>query len=335
MKPTGVFLDPLPSQEDDLATLRRSAFLCGIADAVACDCLARARVRTLAPGETLIHRGVAHGILYVLLSGELSVALAHAAQRQHRPDLQQVAQVLPGATVGEQSILDGQAPDAWVVAKTPARLLAISEADTWQLMQDHPPVALNLMRILSARVRKSNVVVCDAIQVQERLAFDAHTDVLTGLHNRRSMESRYADCLRQAQSLGHGVALLMVDIDHFKGVNDGYGHAAGDEVLRQTAACIKAHLPASALLARYGGDEICVLLTGEHDLQACDQAQRVCQAVFGNAVAVESGRTVAVSVSIGVAHWDLRSPLQTLVQAADAALYNAKTQGRNSVVLQS
>ena len=124
----------------------------------------------------------------------------------------------------------------------------------------------------------------------------------------------------------------MIDIDHFKRVNDEHGHAVGDLVLCHAARCIEIALRPGDLCARYGGEEFCILLPDVDADMAARVAQRICAAVSAAPFKLDTGATLALSVSIGVAGWDQQSPLRTLLDAADGALYQAKRQGRNRVV---
>jgi two-component system cell cycle response regulator len=167
---------------------------------------------------------------------------------------------------------------------------------------------------------------------QQRLARDAETDALTGLHNRRWMDRHYPRTLRRHESPGRSASLLMIDIDHFKRVNDEHGHPVGDLVLCHAARCIEIALRPGDLCARYGGEEFCVLLPDVDAYMASRIAQRICKTFNSTPFALATGASLALSVSIGVASWDQLRPLSALLEAADGALYQAKRQGRNQVV---
>ena len=160
----------------------------------------------------------------------------------------------------------------------------------------------------------------------------AAQDALTGVANRRALmlalEHELASAARQRTAL----ALLMIDIDHFKHVNDHYGHLAGDQVLRHVVGVVRQRLRAQDVLGRYGGEEFLLLLPGTDLAGAQQLAQQLCQAV--QAAPTEwGGQQIAVTVSVGIAgvasgqsaNWE------TLLQAADQALYRAKDNGRNRV----
>lgn len=163
----------------------------------------------------------------------------------------------------------------------------------------------------------------------ERLLHEASHDALTGLLNRRGFAERAELMLAQAQRLGAPVALLMIDIDHFKDVNDCDGHEAGDRLLRVFAQALQQRLRASDLVARLGGDEFVVLLT----LSAEDDADEVAEAIRSGAAQAFGAMNALPStgVSIGLAPAPADTPLPMLLARADHALYAAKQAGRNRV----
>jgi len=161
----------------------------------------------------------------------------------------------------------------------------------------------------------------------------ATTDSLTGLHNRQQIQELAEREFQRARRLGHSLAALMVDIDNFKQVNDTYGHAAGDQVLRAVAACAQSNLREIDLLGRYGGDEFVVLLL-ETELGAARRvAERIRAAVADRPVDIDQG-PLQVTMSVGVALCAEECPnVAGLVNDADVALYAAKKAGKNQVVV--
>jgi two-component system, cell cycle response regulator len=173
-----------------------------------------------------------------------------------------------------------------------------------------------------------------------RLVRAGLTDELTGWHNRRYLNARLREELARAQRQGCTLALLMIDIDNLKEINDSCGHLAGDEALREVAARIEAELRSSDPAARFGGDEFVVLLPATAPAQACVLAERIRRAVAASPVELEPGRSRAVTLSVGVAGLaptsrvdDLKALGERLLAEADAALYRAKTAGRNRIEL--
>ena len=182
-------------------------------------------------------------------------------------------------------------------------------------------------RELLARVR---------IQVEYRHAMEklrrmAVTDELTGIHNRRAFFEQAADLFHGAQQRGTELAALMIDIDHFKAINDRYGHAVGDEALRGAVQAIADALPPHALFGRLGGEEFAVLVAGTGAQPASALAEGLRSAIAG--VHLDgTGRGLMMSASIGIAHRSEGTPdLDALLRRADDRLFEAKRDGRNRV----
>ena len=160
----------------------------------------------------------------------------------------------------------------------------------------------------------------------------AERDALTGLPNRRRLVTAGQDEIRRALRLDHPLAALMLDIDHFKRVNDRHGHGAGDDVLREVARRIQDAVREIDLPARYGGEEFAVLLPDTRAAKAQEVAERIREVVGATPIDTRRG-ALSVTISAGVAVLDQdRGDLTTLLEAADGALYAAKEGGRNRVV---
>jgi len=162
-----------------------------------------------------------------------------------------------------------------------------------------------------------------------RLEEMAAIDPLTGLVTRHVFDEAANSALSGANSEG-GTALLLIDVDHFKSINDRYGHPAGDAVLVQMAELLVSRTRTGDVVCRLGGDEIAVLLPGcTHDA-ATARAQDVLEAVQCHTFLVDADDQVEVSISLGIAHAPSHATdLRELYKAADAALYDAKQAGRN------
>lgn len=179
----------------------------------------------------------------------------------------------------------------------------------------------------------------------ERLRRLAMTDDLTGLHNLRSFEGGLASMVREARATGAPVALLVLDVDRLKALNDHHGHLAGAEAVRTVGQLIGETSPLHALACRYGGDEFAVAVPRCNAAQARQVANALRSAVHQCAPVLTAGHfpVGTLSVSVGVASVTFASPVtgtpspteaalgESLFQAADAALYRAKAQGRNLV----
>ena len=157
----------------------------------------------------------------------------------------------------------------------------------------------------------------------------AFHDALTGLGNRHLLQQRLSDEIRRARRSGHRLALLFVDLDHFKLINDTYGHAVGDELLTVVARRVGAHLRSSDLAVRLGGDEFVILVP---DLARVEDAALVAQKLLDelNLPLPLNGELLRVGASIGIAvHPDNGDSAESLLQAADSAMYGAKERGRH------
>jgi diguanylate cyclase (GGDEF)-like protein/PAS domain S-box-containing protein len=177
----------------------------------------------------------------------------------------------------------------------------------------------------------------DLAALNRTLLTEATTDALTGLANRRGFDRFVAEALGPARSFSQPTALLMLDLDHFKAVNDRHGHACGDLVLTQVAQRWQRQVRASDLIARLGGEEFVVLLPNTTLAQATEIAEKLRQACIGAPIAIAPGggnAALSVSASVGVTSLDgvRAEEIHLLLQAADIALYAAKHAGRNRVV---
>ncbi|MBI4163149.1 MAG: GGDEF domain-containing protein [Candidatus Aenigmarchaeota archaeon] len=158
-------------------------------------------------------------------------------------------------------------------------------------------------------------------------------DGLTGLHSRAYFDSRLAEEFSQAKRTGNPLSLVIFDIDHFKEVNDRYGHRAGDAVLRTVSGVIKRVSRRSDINARYGGEEL-VRLMPRTDLQGAEISASIAREKVGNASTLIDGDTIYATISGGVSSYPLDDFISThdeLVATADRALYNAKHGGRNRI----
>lgn len=160
----------------------------------------------------------------------------------------------------------------------------------------------------------------------------AQEDMLTGISNRRHFHTEATHAVARAKRYGEALTLLMLDIDHFKTINDTWGHQTGDEVLIETVQRIRASLRGTDIPARWGGEEFIVLLPHTAMREALFVAERLRSHLAELPVTTKTS-PVPVTVSIGIAEWARNEPLDHLVSRADAALYRAKSEGRNRVIV--
>ena len=171
----------------------------------------------------------------------------------------------------------------------------------------------------------------DNVQLSIEMAI---TDVLTGLYNRRYMESHLATLVEQAAARGKPLAVLVLDIDFFKMVNDTYGHDAGDEVLREFSVRMRKSIRGIDLACRHGGEEFVIVMPETDMAVATTVAERLRRRVATEPFPIEQGkRSVEVTISIGIAALEAAEDnAATILKRADQALYRAKRDGRNRVV---
>jgi diguanylate cyclase (GGDEF)-like protein len=167
-------------------------------------------------------------------------------------------------------------------------------------------------------------------ELKKQLEIQARTDDLTGLCNRRHFFEQAEKELARSIRYGRSLVLMVIDIDHFKQVNDAWGHEAGDMVLQSVSKLIHAALRSNDILARYGGEEFAVLLPETGEDAALSVAERICCTVAGTGIPLAAPEKVRVSVSIGLAGMDENNrSVNALISEADRAMYRAKESGRN------
>jgi diguanylate cyclase (GGDEF)-like protein len=194
----------------------------------------------------------------------------------------------------------------------------------------HPIAILEAIVIMVALAFLLLTAAKDEIGLQHRDA--ALMDSLTGVPNRRAFEAEAKRILLRAARERTSTALLLLDLDHFKSVNDTFGHAVGDRALQSFAKTVTEQLRGGDVLGRLGGEEFAVALAGNRVDQAAILAERIRRAVAGVPIPVAQS-TISLTVSIGVAAVRGSAQLETLLARADVALYRAKAGGRNRVEL--
>ena len=187
---------------------------------------------------------------------------------------------------------------------------------------------------LRARLRVGTRILTlqeDLIRAREDLRFQATHDVLTGIWNRRAVLDLLHREIERANRLRGSVGVLMLDLDHFKKINDTHGHLTGDAVLKETAERISQVVRSYDFVGRYGGEEFLVLLPGCDKAQAEQSGERIRLAVQASPV-FSAGSEISVTVSIGATATEGEAETEVLA-IADAALYEAKSTGRNRTVV--
>lgn len=258
-------------------------------------------------------RAVRMALVIGLLAAALAAALAWFAARRLSEDLYALADAASRVESGK--------PGATIPLVTHNR-------EVHQLSS-----ALSSMteRLIAAKGAMEDQVRLRTLELQaanRALDLQARTDALTGLLNRRGFDSRMEFALALARRSGRPLSVVSLDVDHFKGVNDRFGHEAGDEVLRRLAQTLQQRLRASDVIARLGGEEFAVVLPDT----AAEDARAIAQSIVDGMAAQEDPLVGRITVSAGIASLrDAPDSALELLRRSDAALYAAKGQGRNRV----
>jgi diguanylate cyclase (GGDEF)-like protein len=202
----------------------------------------------------------------------------------------------------------------------PGRAIGLEDGDRVQFGSG---VVLKLVRLDSSDVH-----------FQQEMFERTVRDGLTGVYNRAYFLNQIGPLSARSASDGLDLAILMVDVDHFKKINDRYGHLVGDAVLRDISGVLRESTRSEDLVARYGGEEFIAALPFSCSDLAVERAEQIRQCIEARRIRA-CGREVRVTVSIGLAYGTAEWPLRpvALIEAADEALYQAKNDGRNCVVL--
>ncbi|MBV1873538.1 MAG: GGDEF domain-containing protein [Gammaproteobacteria bacterium] len=267
--------------------------------------------------------------MYAVISGGLSI-------HYHSADSPSTTELGIGETVGEISIFDGLKPTAFVKTTGETQLLVISSQTLWSMVDNSHEISRNLLHILSNRVRSGNETILSNLELQRKHERDAQLDTLTGLHNRRWLDTTFKKELTRCKENNSAFSVIMLDIDHFKHFNDTYGHQAGDQVLKQVAFAMKDNLRPNEIVARYGGEEFVILLPNTSAIIAEKIAERVRLGVAGCYYQyTESVAKIQITISLGVAELNQHCSSNTLINNADKAMYQAKKSGRNQTQVYS
>jgi diguanylate cyclase (GGDEF)-like protein len=267
-------------------------------------------------GKVLCQEGRSAREFFIIVEGEAEVTKAG----------EHVRLLGPGDFFGGVELIEHTPRATTVRALTPLRLLVFSSRGFWSFMRDNPELECKVLHTLvleNVAVRK---IAESALRRQAELnEYQALHDPLTGLPNRVLFRDRVAQALLACERTGGRVAVLVMDLDRFKEVNDTLGHHSGDALLRELGMRLRGALRESDTIARLGGDEFAVLLPGEADpLGVPHVMERIRQAV--EAPILVQDLPLGIEASVGVAFYpDHGADVDTLLQYADIAMYEAKS----------
>ncbi len=175
--------------------------------------------------------------------------------------------------------------------------------------------------------------VTDRKNMELELERQAHIDYLTGINNRRYFMTLANNELKRDKRHHHDLSLLMFDVDHFKAINDQYGHQVGDLVLQKLVIECRGHLRTEDIFGRIGGEEFAVLLPETRIEAAIEIAERLRMVTANTFLVLENGKSLHVTISVGVTSCSCIDDIDLLLSQADKALYNAKNSGRDKVCI--
>lgn len=284
-------------------------------------------------GEVLFREGDEGNELFIVKSGAVasSIRLPDGSERQ-------IAQFNAGNFFGEMSIFEKAPRSATCRSLEKSTLLGLQEKDFFRMIEENPDIATKIMyrmlNITAQRLRDTGEFLSDMVHWGEAARRRAITDELTGAYNRRFLDDALVSQIDLARNTGKPLALVMVDLDYFREINENYGHEAGDRCIIEVVRVFNRHLRDSDILARFGGDEFTVLMPDTAHDKALETVERARRELEGNdLLARYQGPVKKVTMSIGVASFPAHADdVKKLKELADQALYRAKEGGRNRVV---
>ncbi len=290
--------------------------------------------RSCIPGEVIIQEGEPGDVFYLIRSGQAVVIKGDF----QTPTILGFRSV--GDAIGEMALLENLPRVATVIALSEMSLWSIDRELFYQFVAENPKFSLDFMNMLSWRVRESSeerwrgdVREKRQEEALENLSEQATHDPLTGAFNRRYMDRILPNEISLSRQNGSTLGIIMADLDHFKQVNDTYGHKAGDLVLQSLVKLLKKSVRAADVVCRYGGEEFVIIMPGATLSTLSRTAEEIrskCQA----SCLPYNEHEIKVTASFGVAAYPQHgSNADEVLVHADEALYCAKQQGRNQVVV--
>ena len=297
-------------------------------------------VRRVSARTILFRQGDAAQDMFVIEEGSIQV---------HFDEGKPAKTLGAGTLLGEIALLTEKGlRTATAVAATDCRMKVVDRAQLEVLARSQPELICRALQHacaylidseqgLIADLRRRNRDLEQALdylrRTQEELdatEVQAQTDELTGLYNRRCLNEQLGKAIERAQAEGAAPSILMMDLDKFKPINDTFGHAAGDIVLRQVAGVLKDTVRSTDLPCRVGGDEFAVVLAPIEETMAAEVAARLHRSIAALEIHVPEG-IVRIGATLGGTRWRSGDDVASLMERADKRLYEAKETGRNCV----
>ncbi|MBL8915561.1 MAG: GGDEF domain-containing protein [Archangium sp.] len=301
---------------------------------------AAGKERACVAGEAIIIEGERGDSMYFLIEGTAEARFDGGSK---------VRTYGSGSYFGELSFINpGQKRSTTIVATSPARLQVLDQNSVRSLLQSHPGVIFTLLqracaflvdneRALISDLKRRNTELQETIKklefTRKRLTQEeetARTDALTGLYNRRGFEAELPNFIERANAIGVGLALLAMDLDHFKPLNDTMGHPAGDFVLQGVGKILREKVRNSDLPCRMGGDEFMVLIADMSQAAVSMRAESLRTAI-GEMAHPGNEKGIRITSTLGGTLYKPGETREEFIKRADEALYEAKRAGRNRV----
>ncbi len=290
--------------------------------------------RICQPGEIIVREHEVGNDFYIIRSGQ-TVVIKGGFQNPTILGFRSV-----GEAIGEMALLENLPRSATVIALDVVSLWSFSREAFYQFLRENPAFSINLMNMLSGRIRKSEEERMrgyarekQQVVALETLSRQATHDPLTGLFNRRYLDQILYGEIAHAKQSNSLAGILMADVDHFKRINDQYGHKAGDLILQKLGELMRGCVRTADIVCRYGGEEFVIVMPGASEKAVSECAEDI-RSRFEKLRVPFQDREICATVSLGVAIYPLHgSSVDEVFVNADRAMYRAKQEGRNRVAV--
>lgn len=282
-------------------------------------------IKSYGINDILLEKGQVINTFFVILKGKFQVCIEEGDESLPPIFLSH------GETIGEMSVIESSATSALVKAVEFSQVLCIPSEMFWRLIDVSHAFSKNMLLLLAGRMRHNDSIIQASIDLKSHLEEQTTLDPLTTLNNRRWLDLNLPRIINRARFGNQNLTILMLDIDHFKNVNDTYGHLVGDAVLQTVAKVIRDSIRPSDFACRYGGEEFLVVFPET----SIDKSQIPAERIRSNVERVtkevaDKENIPAVTVSGGLASVaDDISEMTSLIKNADDRLYFSKENGRN------